>query len=476
MAFTNLRITWTDNSTGAAEETGTDIQVSHDSISMVTHEYDPATGIPWMRAGSVAANVTQFDISVIAPISYLRFRVRSRNANGYGPWDSVEGTRIDIIPVNGDDKPVAVSNTGAIVLDTPPVIQDPPTEPPVDPPTGATNPTVIGLGPDLQSVEAGQTVPLTVTLSNAYDTEINVALTSDDTDVATVPSTVAVPIGSQGALFNVTGVVAGSALITAAYNSTARDTTVAVTGGGGVPPSQGGLWPNQPVGSTILSDRDASLLRASGGGWIAKYPTGGNAITDATAPVSPSTVMEWTWNHNPNNNGGNYPEPQFVFNGDVGVTNFYFGFYVKIPSPFYGWSTGQNKICFVWSVPPGNKMYNFLFQGPQGGPYNMMGQLNYVGATNLFANAGSGSFSMNAWHLIELHHVKSTTPTSANGIYRVFIDGNLAANYTNINYPSNFYRQDMAPVWDSPGATPLGVTDREYFDHVRISTGGTYSA
>ena len=93
------------------------------------------------------------------------------------------------------------------------------------------------------------------------------------------------------------------------------------------------------------------------------------------------------------------------------------------------------------------------------------------GTRHLFWNINRPCLSLGTWHKIE-HYVKfSTTSTSQDGILKLWIDGGLTHNYTNVNFPQagNFTEFQFAPNW---GGTGDVKTENDYFrfDHIHIST------
>jgi hypothetical protein len=76
-------------------------------------------------------------------------------------------------------------------------------------------PLTITLGPAPVSVNTGRTAILIVTASASVINNTTVTLTSSNTSIATVPASVVITTGLRNATFNVAGIAAGSAIITA---------------------------------------------------------------------------------------------------------------------------------------------------------------------------------------------------------------------------------------------------------------------
>jgi len=96
---------------------------------------------------------------------------------------------------------------------------------------GGDAPTVTGLTPDPAGVLTSQIVNLTVSISAPQVADTIVAVGTTNSGIASVPSTVTVVAGQTSAIIPVTGVTAGSAVVTATLNATTQDSTVTVTAG-----------------------------------------------------------------------------------------------------------------------------------------------------------------------------------------------------------------------------------------------------
>ena len=134
-------------------------------------------------------------------------------------------------PVPTSGPPTTVATTGPAGSTTtskkPPTTTPPaqPTNPP--PPTVPTLTTLSILADSI--VEGGTPTSATVTLSGTYTGPLTVMLTVDTQGIVSFPLTVDVPAGSTSANFPVTGVLAGTATITATLNGVTRTDTIMVT-------------------------------------------------------------------------------------------------------------------------------------------------------------------------------------------------------------------------------------------------------
>ena len=134
-----VKLTWDDNSSGALDETGQEIDIWTDSPSFVPNvpiNYTEARH-PWMRLPPIAAAVEEAIIGLKAPVTFVKFRVRQYNAQGNGPW-TVPQT-FPVTQVSGSAVPPSPTNLGMVLTGGQPTPPAPPTEEPPDtdpPPTG----------------------------------------------------------------------------------------------------------------------------------------------------------------------------------------------------------------------------------------------------------------------------------------------------------------------------------------------------
>ena len=133
-----IKLTWADESTGDEDETGQEIELYTDSPSFQPNAgpiiYSEAPH-PWMRLPPIASGVEEMTISLQAPITFLKFRVRQYNAKGPGPWAVPVNLPISV-PAGAGVPPAPTGLGGAVVgaVTTPP--PPPVTPPPPPPPTG----------------------------------------------------------------------------------------------------------------------------------------------------------------------------------------------------------------------------------------------------------------------------------------------------------------------------------------------------
>lgn len=260
-------------------------------------------------------------------------------------------------------------------------------------------------------------------------------------------------------------------------------------------------WPNRPAGSTVITTNPLNDACSGVSGWTCQYNGGGTIVADAApgAGGTPPNSLQYTQTASATENGGNYSVIQYRFPGN-GATSVYAGFWMKFSDPYYGrGDVCQNKISLIHNEanalnPTGGKFYdlmaaatNNVCQNPPDKKWRLYGYMNYVqdesqtgavGGTNIFGPT-SVYMLQGQWTRIEICHIMSTTPSSRNGKYRVWVNGMLAVSYDNINHPGPFTLWSLNPVWDRPqiipGYTIMKPGDQYYqrFDTVILATGFT---
>jgi hypothetical protein len=164
----------------------------------------------------------------------------------------------------------------------------------VTPPVGGS----MMFSPSTLGISTGGSGNLTLSLSVAPQSNLTVALTSSDTTRATVPATVTVPAGATTATVPVTGVVAGSSVITATAPNygTANASVTVSTPVGIVVPATFSVQPNQTVPFPVTLGTPAGAggvfisLASSDTSKLTINPSGILIPQNATAPVTSATI------------------------------------------------------------------------------------------------------------------------------------------------------------------------------------------
>lgn len=228
-------------------------------------------------------------------------------------------------------------------------------------------------------------------------------------------------------------------------------------------------WPNEPAGVIILSDHNFTTCEANG--WTGNC---GTIASDATAPLSPTSVMRWTYNPSTGLGGGEINLP-------LNVNEVYIGYWVKLGTPFEGEPNGSNKFTFGFDGNNGNGYWTKAHGATGGGPFfiqfHMQGSDPTIdnchvpgGFGECFNRAWDGptAISLGVWHRVELYYRHATAVGNNDGVARVWLDGNLELDLSELDTPPGpIVDLFFSPTW----AGPSGRTnaDQISFDHVRVS-------
>jgi len=267
-------------------------------------------------------------------------------------------------------------------------------------------------------------------------------------------------VSSNGA---VTGIVAGTATITAVSEGIQGTSTVTVTLLPPPPPGEGS-WPNLPATYSTLTDQafDPAILS----GWdLIWNPVGNGTIaSNATAPFSGTSVFQVKYPAG--FTGGSAPATQ-VF-GLGGARNVFVGTWWKASAEWQGHASAVNKIQFLFPV-AGGDLYMTAYGAP-GGPYELRVNLQFTSGDTrswLRPNVGPGNVSLGDWHRIEW---LVETNSAGTGVIKWWMDGVLVGDYRDVTFPSGGLAEyKLSPTWGGMGDTKQ-QTDYFWFGHVRIST------
>ena len=231
-------------------------------------------------------------------------------------------------------------------------------------------------------------------------------------------------------------------------------------------------WPNEPSQVTVLNDYGHDAI--VGGGWTDVYDTTGRnttIVSDSTAPRSPNNVLRQRFPQGlrggGGGGGGNFLQLPSSY------PDLYLGFWFKVGAGFE-----QHPVAtkIAWIHTPGNNYFlTFLGSGPytinanwqwaDNDPNNS--HLGFVGSGFL---SSSRTFNNNQWVQIEWYYRPSTTQTSRDGRFSLWMDGQPAASTSQLNtrqiYPSAV---SYISIWGGVGSV-MTHDNYTYYDHSHIST------
>jgi len=246
-------------------------------------------------------------------------------------------------------------------------------------------------------------------------------------------------------------------------------------------PTLAQTWPNRPSGANTINDWGHNAV--VGDGWSDAYDTTGYQVTiqpDGTAPLSPANVLQQRFPAGliGGNGGGGGP----YINFGTSYPDIYEGFWFKTSCNFINHPV-LTKIA--WLHTPGNSIFLGM-KGSATGPYYF--SLNYQWADNDPNNShlgfvGSGyldgpgvQFGRCQWVRVEWYFKPSTTNTSRDGRYHLWVNSSHVAGTDQLN-TSSFTRPGITgtsyiTIWGGTGGTNPTETYL-YWDHTHLATGGT---
>ena len=342
-----------------------------------------------------------------------------------------------------------------------------------------TNPVVANITPATVAAYTGTVTSVRVNLSSAAISNSTVSLSSTNGAIASVLASIVIPAGQSSGLFDITCPAAGSATVTATYNSSSAVCAVTVSA-----PPAGGQWANEPAGMTVVTDSPFS--DSLGAEWYNLYNTAAYASPNLGGQsFSPPRCFD------------TYKAAGTMFgNGQWGLTipnssEVYVAFYWGTNAGFQGWSNNTNKMVFVKNDVDTNSF--IVWQGLQDSPkvLKWYQQGNYdnthvsgVEGTQYPAGGGSGWFNPNInsaaatytagqpMRLVELYLKKSTSSISRNGVIKWWVNGTLCGSYTNANLaPFGFTDIQINHTWDGSVDPTVDMSRswHHYWDHMRVS-------
>lgn len=238
------------------------------------------------------------------------------------------------------------------------------------------------------------------------------------------------------------------------------------------------LWPNEPPGSTPLVECTFDTLDC--GGQLLNVYNSGSIVEDNSTPGSPPRVGRASLFY-PQTHGG----IALIYLKRAPLREMYAGFWFKVNKEWQQNSVGTNKIFFLRAkddLQGGTSTNGYWAVHGYGNPMQLVWSHNTGTQDNSHAcssdlglmcypNVGNGNIFVGRWHRIEAYLRASDCPICRNGIVRWWVDGQLAGNYTNINYGSKVVNEWMwGQTWDGySNALGRTVDVHQYIDQLHIS-------
>jgi hypothetical protein len=225
----------------------------------------------------------------------------------------------------------------------------------------------------------------------------------------------------------------------------------------------GSAWPNEPPGFVAMTNQPWNAL--IGGGWNRRSPGTDQIVSDPTAPLSPSSILEYIYPIGFVD--GSAPATQYY---PVNTKELFIGMWWKPSNPWQGNNSFVNKIQFLQVLH--SSIYMTMY-GANGGSYELRTNAQWpeLGSQWLVPNVNSGVVSLGQWHRLEWYLKYDSSYGARDGIIRWWLDGVLVGNYTNVPFPNDagFVEYQISPTWG--GNTGQAKTERDYyrFDHSYLS-------
>jgi hypothetical protein len=320
----------------------------------------------------------------------------------------------------------------------------------------ATNPPAgaVGVTPQNWAVTAGGTVQLS---AKVYDVNAGQNISQAVTWGQPTPSIATV--SSSGL---VTGVSAGTAIITATSGSVVGGSlgTVSASGGGG-----GSNTPNQPAGLTKITERFFQAV--SEDGWANVNSTGADLsiVTDSTNPLGNPKVAQIQFlttlpqGEEPQAQQERTPQIQ----GVLGRTaqQLYTCTWIRFSPNWVQSAAGMQKIYYIWTMENGveqDASVYMTFQQTTQGWYPTYGVQDAViknYGPNVSGQTGI-TINWNQWTRYETYSIMNT-PGNANGTSKIWINGTLVSNWTTMQMlgaTGGIYKSQFAPYYGGNGGSP----------------------
>jgi len=329
------------------------------------------------------------------------------------------------------------------------------------PPSDTTPPTV-----SVSSPAAGATVSGSITVSATAADNVGVAGVQFKLDGANLgPEDTLAPFSTA---WNTALQSNGSHTLTAVARDAAGNTTTSPVDAVIVSNAAAGAWPNEPAGSTVLSDQRWDTL--TGGGWSYLRRTSSKddrIATDSAAPFSPVNELQIVFTTDMVHD----TEPSVHWMSLSSVKEIYTAWWMKV-SPNWSCSpAGCGKVTFLFTNGAG-QVYSNLYHNASGGsgaPYRIGANTEWspYGQQIWYPNVTTTDIYPGDWHRVEFYYKWETTPGASNdGIIRWWVDGVLNGNYANVHYPnSSFIEFQYAPTLQNPPPSEQYM----YIDHTHVS-------
>ncbi|HET7565348.1 MAG TPA: Ig-like domain-containing protein [Gemmatimonadaceae bacterium] len=329
----------------------------------------------------------------------------------------------------------------------------------------------VALTPTEATLSTGGHVAITATPlgANGKPVKTTVTWSSSDPKVATVSDSgqvAAVAPGNAKITVVANGVSATAAVtVLAATSATPTDSSTTPSTGS----DASGLWTNEPAGFSALTNQSWNG-GVSSLGWQ-EYDMYNHVTveSDASLPTGDGKALQFYYPAG--FSGGGYGPGLVYYQMSKG--EIYLGFYWKLSPNWQGHPSGVNKLLYVFQRQGQKRQAVFLVaHGSSGGPFHFeISNEASDGGKWWTQNVNNVSLVPGQWYKVELHMKKSSSDAAPNGLVEWWVNGKLAARYTNAKLrASNFSEVHVDPVWGGvDNSVKKSHSDYQRFGSIRIS-------
>ena len=248
--------------------------------------------------------------------------------------------------------------------------------------------------------------------------------------------------------------------------------------------SANALWPNEPARFTALADQAWTAWDT----WLVDPQNGYmSLVANQDGPLSSPSAIQWRYPQGLVGGGdppGGAGSARFDLPADRRTKELYAGLWFKVSADFQGHTSGVQKLYYLSAHGTTRNDLWLEVGGTGSGPLGVRiaGQFDGLDPINIQPNQTDGLpdphageipvvISRGVWHQYELY-IKLPPTSGGNGMLRVWMDGVLAINRTDVSmsFDANNgwvqFRQD--PIWGGVDDTKAHE-DFLWYDHTYIS-------
>jgi hypothetical protein len=251
----------------------------------------------------------------------------------------------------------------------------------------------------------------------------------------------------------------------AGNSSTAPAVSVTVSNSGSGPSP---LWPHEPNGFTVIEETgwESGTL----GAWYRIHQSADKPIN--VVPIANSIIGEsqtLQLDYPVGHTGGGGTELRYDIASQNRSNEMYVAYYVQVNPQWQGHDSAINKMVYLHDGGTGFAAMWYEMFGSNSNPLGLyVVNQSGSGPAGMHENVTAVNFTRGQWHQVEIYQKQGA---SLNGIVRVWVDGVLAIDRSDVGTRSNpLDNITISGIWGGVGDTK---TQNDYmrFDRIRISRG-----